>query len=140
MVNNVIITKFLKVTRIVNVMNTRKLKKTISFLEIKKSNFYFLCYFCFYFFSFALLTISNVILYKADLDLQRERKLRTFRKSGPYTKTHFWQTWGCWFQIWQYCFQIPAQKYPNKALIVSNLGISVFPWNLAIRQICGCWF
>ena len=89
MVNNVIITKFLKVTRIVNVMNIRKLKKTISFPEIKKSNFNFLCYFCFYFFSFALLTISNAILYKADLDLQRKRKLRTFGKSGPYTKTHF---------------------------------------------------
>ena len=22
---------------------------------------------------------------------------------------------GCWFQIWQWLFQIPAQKYPNKA-------------------------
>ena len=24
---------------------------------------------------------------------------------------------GCWFQIWQYCFQMPAQKYQNKAFL-----------------------
>ena len=24
------------------------------------------------------------------------------------------QIWGCWFQIWQQFFQIPAQKYQNK--------------------------
>ena len=35
------------------------------------------------------------------------------------------QIWGCWFQIWQYCFQMPAQKYPNNAFLVPNLGTFV---------------
>ena len=30
-----------------------------------------------------------------------------------------------WSQIWQYCFQMPAQKYPNKAFLVPNLSIFV---------------
>ena len=30
---------------------------------------------------------------------------------------------GCWFQIWQYYYQLPAPKYPNQALLVSNLRI-----------------
>ena len=45
----------------------------------------------------------------------RQTRTRTFRKSGPYTKiyckTHFRQTWGRWFQIWQSFFTILAQKY-----------------------------
>ena len=59
-----------------------------------------------------------------------------------YPKCHFWahvwaffffflrgfavsQIRGCWFQIWQYYFQIPAQKYPNKAFLVPNLKIFI---------------
>ena len=31
-----------------------------------------------------------------------------------------------------------AQKYPNKAFLVPNLGIFVFCQNFAIRQVRGC--
>ena len=44
---------------------------------------------------------------------------------------------GCWFQIWQYHFQIPAQKYSKKAFLVSNFGIFIFSQSFAIRQIEG---
>ena len=47
---------------------------------------------------------------------------------------------GCWFQIWQYLFQIPAQKYPNKAFFVPNLSIFILVKIFAIRQIRGRWF
>ena len=40
---------------------------------------------------------------------------------------------GCWFQIWQYYFQIPAQK----AILVPNL---INAPNFAVRQIWWCWF
>ena len=50
------------------------------------------------------------------------------------------QIWGCWFQIWQYCFQIPAQKYPNKPFLVPNSGILIFSRNFTVYQIRGCWF
>ena len=33
---------------------------------------------------------------------------------------------GCWFHIWQWLFQIPAQKYLNKANFVLNLSIFIF--------------
>ena len=46
----------------------------------------------------------------------------------------------CWFQIWQYYFQIPVQKYTNKAFVVPNFGIFFFSYNFAIWQIWGCWF
>ena len=35
------------------------------------------------------------------------------------------QIQGRWFQIWQYFFEIPAQKYSNKAFLVPNLGIFI---------------
>ena len=35
-------------------------------------------------------------------------------------------------------FKILAQKYQNKAFLVPNLGVFVFPQNFAIRQIQGC--
>ena len=61
-------------------------------------------------------------------------KLSTFgRKLG-----HF--CWRCWFQIWQYCFQILAQKYSNEAFFIPNLRIFLFSWNLSNRQIRGYWF
>ena len=47
---------------------------------------------------------------------------------------------GCWFQIWQYHFQIPAQKYPNQAFLVPNLRIYIFAPNFAARQIERRWF
>ena len=37
-------------------------------------------------------------------------------------------------------FKILAQKYPNKAYLVPNLGIFVFSQNLELRQIQGCRF
>ena len=50
-------------------------------------------------------------LYKVDpdldLDLQKKRttdvmKKRTLYQNSLYElKTHFWQVWGCWLQIWQ---------------------------------------
>ena len=46
---------------------------------------------------------------------------------------------GCWFQIWQYYFQIQAQKYPNNALFVPYLRIFIFVPNFAARQIWGGW-
>ena len=49
-------------------------------------------------------------------------------------------SWGCWFQICQYCFQIPAPKYPNQAFLVQNLRIFVFSWNFAKWQIWGYIF
>ena len=64
---------------------------------------------------------------------------RAFRKSGPYTKNHFWQIWGCWFQVWQYFFKILAQKYSNKAFLVQNLAIFVSLQNFAIEQSWECW-
>ena len=65
---------------------------------------------------------------------------RAFRKSGPYTKNHFWQIWGGWFQVWQYFFKILAQKYPNKAFLVPNIGNFAFPQNFGTWHISGCWF
>ena len=50
------------------------------------------------------------------------------------------QIWGCWSQIWQYCFQIPAQKCRNKAFLDPNLGIFIISWKFTIRQIRRCWF
>ena len=47
---------------------------------------------------------------------------------------------GCWFQIWQYCLQIPALQYINQAFLVPNLGIFAFSWKFANRQIPRCWF
>ena len=35
------------------------------------------------------------------------------------------QIGGCWFQVWQYLFQIPAQKYRSQGFLVGNLGIFV---------------
>ena len=57
----VIMTKFLKVVRILNVMNLRKFKKPISYFQIEKPNFFHcgFCFFCVCCFSFALLTFSN---------------------------------------------------------------------------------
>ena len=57
-----------------------------------------------------------------------------------FTKFRIWQVWGCWYQIWQYSFQILAQKYRNKAFLVPNLGNFILPWNFGIRKIQGCWF
>ena len=37
---------------------------------------------------------------------------------------------GCWFQMWQFCFQIPVQKYPNQAFMVQNLRIFTFALNI----------
>ena len=48
--------------------------------------------------------------------------------------------WGCWFQIWLYCFQIPIQKYPNQTFLVRNLRIFIFPPNFATRQVWRCCF
>ena len=50
------------------------------------------------------------------------------------------QIWGCWFQIWQYLFKILAKNYPNKTLLVPNLGTFVFSGNIANWQIWGWWF
>ena len=36
------------------------------------------------------------------------------------------QIQGRWFQVWQYFFQIPVQRYSNKAFLVPNLEIFVF--------------
>ena len=44
------------------------------------------------------------------------------------------EMWGCWFLTRQYCFQISATKYPNQAILVRNLGISVFWSNFGNRQ------
>ena len=65
------------------------------------------------------------------------KRSRTFCKNGPWTfektdlyqnllyelKTHFWQILGCWFQIWQNRFQLPAQKYKNQTFLVQNIRI-----------------
>ena len=54
----------------------------------------------------------------------RLEKKRTLYQNSLYElKTHFWQIWGCLFQTRQYFFQILFQKYPNKAILVPNLGI-----------------
>ena len=47
--------------------------------------------------------------------------------------------WGSLFQIWQYCFQLPAQNYRSQALLVPNLRIFIFVLNFAIRQIQEHW-
>ena len=49
------------------------------------------------------------------------------------------QNWGCEFQVSQYHFQIPAQKYSNKGFLVPNLGIFFFSQNFGIRRSRGCW-
>ena len=41
---------------------------------------------------------------------------------------------GADFKYDKYCFQISAQKYPNKAFLVPNLGIFIFSRNFAVRQ------
>ena len=43
---------------------------------------------------------SKGILYKRAL----------YQNSLYELKTHFWQIWGCWFQIWQQFFKILAQN------------------------------
>ena len=43
----------------------------------------------------------------------------------------------CWFQIWQYRFQIPVLKYPNQVFLVPNLRIFSFTLSFAIRQMQG---
>ena len=47
---------------------------------------------------------------------------------------------GCWFQIFQYFFQIIILKYPNQKFFVSNLGILALLQKFTIRLIWGCWF
>ena len=47
---------------------------------------------------------------------------------------------GCWVQIWQYNFQLPVQKHPNQAFLVTNVRIFIFAPNFATRQIRGRWF
>ena len=47
---------------------------------------------------------------------------------------------GGWFQIRQYCFQIPVQKYQNKAFLIPNLIIFVFSRNFESRENWGCRF
>ena len=37
-------------------------------------------------------------------------------------------------------FKTVAQKYPQEAFLVQNLGIFIISRNLATRQIQGCWF
>ena len=51
-----------------------------------------------------------------------------FSRNFPVT-----QILGCWFQIWQYCFQIPAPKYPSQAIFVTNLRIFIFCTKLSIK-------
>ena len=48
--------------------------------------------------------------------------------------------WGCWFQMWQYYFQISFQKYSNKAYLVPNLRVFILEPNFTTRQIRGHWF
>ena len=57
--------------------------------------------------------------------------LRIFLFARNVAFRKFW----CWFQIWQYFFQIAALRYPNKWFFVPNLGISIHPQNYPIRQI-----
>ena len=51
-----------------------------------------------------------------------------------------WQIRECWFQIWQYSFQIPVKKYWNNTFLIPKLDIFGFPANFAIRLIWGCLF
>ena len=44
------------------------------------------------------------------------------------------QIWRRWFQIWQWLFRIPAQKYPNKAFFVVNVSIFYFYMKLPIMK------
>ena len=85
-------------------------------------------------------SIWEGILYKADWDSDLQKKRTLYQNSLYELKTHFWQIWGCWFQIWQQFFKILAQNNPNKAFLLPNLVIFVFSQNFAIRQIWGCWF
>ena len=79
---------------------------------------------------------NQSILYKEDPepdpDLQKKRNPDIYKKLTLYNnllyelKIYFWQILGCWFQIWQYFFKIPAQKYQNKTFLVPNLRMIVF--------------
>ena len=51
-------------------------------------------------------------------------------KSGIFSPKFMNFCWIPWFQIWQYCFQIPAKKYPNKAFLSPKF--KHFCWR--------CWF
>ena len=71
--------------------------------------------------------------------LQKKRILH--RNSLYQLKTRFRQIRGCWFQICSSSFRILAQKYPNKAFLLPDLGVlGFFLQNFVIRQIKGCWF
>ena len=61
------------------------------------------------------------ILYKADRT--RTQTLGALRKSGIYTKIHYMNVRGCWFQIWQQFLMIPK---------LSNF---VFSRNFSVWQI-----
>ena len=60
-----------------------------------------------------------------------------FRHFCFFAKFAIRQIWGCWFQIWQQFFEVPAQKYQYKAFLVPNLRIFIFALNFATRQIWG---
>ena len=45
------------------------------------------------------------------------------------------QTRGCWFQIWQYCFQIPVQKYPNKVICILFFSRNFTVWQFFVADI-----
>ena len=47
---------------------------------------------------------------------------------------------GCWFQIWQYCFQLPDRKYPNLQFLVSNLRIFILHQTLHTDKFEGVDF
>ena len=78
--------------------------------------------------------VFHGVLYKVNPDLHKKRTLY------QNLKTQFRQIGGCWFQIWQWFFKIPAQIYSKKAFLIPNLGIFILARNFANSQIWGCWF
>ena len=109
------------------------------FLKIKSFFFYMKLF---------ILTNLRVLFWKMTIVFSNSSaKIPTKGNFGPKF-IFFYLTWNfafrwmrrCWFQIWQYFFQIPVQKYPNKAIFVPNLFIFYLTWIFAFWQIRRCWF
>ena len=60
------------------------------------------------------------------------RKFRNFIFAPNLTVR---QIWVRWFQIWQWYFQLSAQKYPNKAILVQDLRIFIFAQNFILENL-----
>ena len=110
--DKVIKTKIWKVARILNFVFIRKFKKAISCFQIDFF-FYFLCFFCVHFFSFALLTI-----------IRTTKQQRTYINKASNINKVITMT------LWQNQGMTPYWIFRKKKLIWSYLGPTISICNI----------